>query len=194
MSLATVEDVAVRLGRPVTDEERPRISAFLDDVSALVTDHCGADFQFHRDEPVLLDLVPDAEVALPRFMRPVLAVTSVVAADGTPVMGRWLYRRGSLWFPGGWQLVAQEHGHYITVTATYGYPAVPPAVVAIVCAEVARWLAVQPGVMSERVGDLEISYGLSAPSQGLSAGAQQALRKYRRTVTSREVRRSHALR
>ncbi|MFB8199397.1 hypothetical protein [Kitasatospora purpeofusca] len=37
---ATAEDVAARLGRPVLDDERPRVEALLDDASALIAEHC----------------------------------------------------------------------------------------------------------------------------------------------------------
>lgn len=41
MSLATVEDVANRLGRPITDAlEQARVQALLDDTSALVLMYC----------------------------------------------------------------------------------------------------------------------------------------------------------
>lgn len=190
-ALATVEQVAARLGRSVSDEERSRITAFLTDVSALVTDVCGTDFLFHQDQAVYLDVTDGPELPLPRFMRPVQSVTKVQWADGTPV-DAWAYSKGALWRRPGWQ-----HGpHYspqIAVTATYGYTAVPDVVTAVVCAEVVRWLAVQPGVSAERVGDLEVTYGATAPTQGLSPAAHQGLRRYRRTVASRDVWRPIAL-
>ncbi|MFE7113933.1 phage gp6-like head-tail connector protein [Streptomyces sp. NPDC057654] len=193
-ALATVADVAARLGRSVADDEQLRIEAFLADVSALVRDHCGLDFALHQDEAVRLEPVGGAELVLPHRLRPISAVHTASWADGSPV-DRWFYSRGSLWRADGWvHIEGQEHERHITITATYGYPAVPEIVIGTVCAEVIRWLAVQPGVMSERVGEMEISYGATAPTQGLSPAALAALRRYRRTVVSRDVWRPPVLR
>ncbi|MFJ8384731.1 phage gp6-like head-tail connector protein [Streptomyces sp. NPDC094438] len=191
-SLATIEDVAARIGRPLTDEERPRIGAFLLDVSALVTDYCGTNFQRHDDGLVVLDPMSGVELPLPRFMLPLTSVTEVRWGDGT-LIDDWSYSRRSLWRAGGWQPPASGKARTITVRASYGYPAVPPTITAVTCTEVIRWLAVQPGVASEKVGELETSYGATAPTQSLSPAAEQALRHYRRRVISTHVRRSHSL-
>ncbi|MEU6959420.1 phage gp6-like head-tail connector protein [Streptomyces chrestomyceticus] len=190
--LASVADVVARLGRTVTDEEEPRIAAFLDDVSALVADHCGTDFRWHDGALVQLDATAaGAELPLPRFMLPISDITEVRWASGAPVDG-WTHDGLALWRPYGWT-PPQGASRRITVRATYGYPAVPRAVVSVVCAEVIRWLAVEPGVASERVGELERHYGATAPSQGLSPAAREGLRRYRRTLVSREVRRPAAV-
>ncbi|GHF38602.1 hypothetical protein GCM10010218_19720 [Streptomyces mashuensis] len=98
----TVEDVAVRLGRPIDAEERARVEAFIDDASALVQDYCGGRY----DE--------DA-----------------------------------------------------------------PGIRAVICSEVIRWLAMQPGVLSERTGDVEVTYGAAASAQALSPASRAALKRYR---------------
>ncbi|MFJ4093448.1 hypothetical protein ACIPYS_17860 [Kitasatospora sp. NPDC089913] len=106
---ASVEDVAARLGRPVLDDEKPRVDALLDDVSALIAEHC----------------------------------------------------------TGTWDRVN------------------PPASFKVVaCAEVIRWLAVTPGVISERTGELEIQFSASASTAGLSEAAKSGLRRYRRALSS----------
>ncbi|MFI6052781.1 phage gp6-like head-tail connector protein [Streptomyces violascens] len=191
-SLATIEDVAVRIGRPLTDEERPRIAAFLLDVSALVADYCGTDFQHHTDGLVPLDPIAGMELPLPRFMLPLSSITEVRWGGGSAV-DDWSYSRRSLWRAGGWQPPAGGKARTLTVRASYGYPSVPSTVTAVVCTEVIRWLAVQPGVTAEKVGELETHYGTAAPTQSLSPAAEQALRSYRRRVTSTHVRRSHSL-
>ncbi|MFE4513770.1 hypothetical protein ACFRMQ_06145 [Kitasatospora sp. NPDC056783] len=109
MTLASVEDVAARLGRPVLDDERPRVEALLDDVSVLIAEHC----------------------------------------------------------TGAWN------------------PLDPPASFRVVaCAEVIRWLAVTPGVISERTGELEVQFEASAATSGLSEAAKSGLRRYRRALSS----------
>ncbi|MCZ4119032.1 hypothetical protein [Streptomyces sp. H39-S7] len=40
MSLATTDDVSARVGQSFTATELPRVLAFLDDATALVTDYC----------------------------------------------------------------------------------------------------------------------------------------------------------
>ncbi|MFI6685366.1 phage gp6-like head-tail connector protein [Streptomyces sp. NPDC050485] len=191
-SLATIEDVAARIGRPLIEEEKPRIGAFLLDVSTLVTDYCGTDFQRHDDGLAVLDPVSGVELPLPRFMLPLTSVIEVRWGDGTLVED-WSYSRRSLWRAGGWQPPASGKARTITVRASYGYPAVPPTVTAVICTEVIRWLAVQPGVTAEKVGELEMHYGTAAPTQSLSPAAEQALRNHRRRVASTHVRRSHSL-
>ncbi|MGW2539321.1 hypothetical protein ACWC5I_00215 [Kitasatospora sp. NPDC001574] len=106
---ASVEDVAARLGRPVPDDEKPRVSALLEDVSALISEHCN----------------------------------------------------------GSWDR------------------SVPPASFkAVACAEVIRWLAVTPGVVMERTGELEIQFQAGAATSGLSEAAKSGLRRYRRGLSS----------
>ncbi|MFD9792336.1 phage gp6-like head-tail connector protein [Streptomyces sp. NPDC059070] len=191
-SLATTDDVAARMGRPPSDDERPRIAAFLIDVSALVVDYCGTDFRHHDDGLVQLDPLSGIELPLPRFMLPLTSVTEVRWGDGTPIED-WSYSRRSLWRAGGWQPPARGKARTITVRASYGYLTTPPTVTAVVCTEVIRWLAVQPGITAEKVGELETHYGTAAPTQSLSPAAEQALRSYRRRVTSTHVRRAYAL-
>ncbi|MCF3100960.1 hypothetical protein IPZ58_05140 [Streptomyces roseoverticillatus] len=50
---------------------------------------------------------------------------------------------------------------------------------AVICAEVVRWLAMQPGVLSERTGDVEVTYGATASAQSLSPASRAALKRYR---------------
>ncbi|RLV10542.1 hypothetical protein CTZ27_03115 [Streptomyces griseocarneus] len=54
-----------------------------------------------------------------------------------------------------------------------------PAIRAVLCAEVIRWLAMSPGIVSERVGEVEVQFGTAAVSQQLSPAARSALKRYR---------------
>lgn len=56
----------------------------------------------------------------------------------------------------------------------------PPAVRAIACREVMAWLNVDPGVASDRVGDVSTSYTDGGAVVGLSERALRQLRRYRR--------------
>lgn len=106
MPWVTPEDIATRLGRTLTEDERPRVEAFICDVLALVQDHCGSG-----------------------------------------------YRE-------------------------------TPAIKAVTCAEVVRWLAIQPGIVSEKVGELEVNFGATAAAQSLSPASKAALSRYRPHLSS----------
>ncbi|MEU1071553.1 MULTISPECIES: hypothetical protein [unclassified Streptomyces] len=59
-----------------------------------------------------------------------------------------------------------------------------PGIKAVICAEVIRWLAVQPGIVSEKVGDIQVEFGSSATTQSLSPAARSSLKRYRRKLAS----------
>ncbi|QLE71106.1 hypothetical protein FGW37_05360 [Streptomyces rectiverticillatus] len=105
-SFVTVDDVAVRLGRSIPEDERPRVQAFIADVLALIQDFCGSGYR----------------------------ETAVIKA--------------------------------------------------LTCAEVVRWLAIQPGIVSEKVGDLEVTFGSTATAQSLSPASKAALTRYRPGLSS----------
>ncbi|UQA91321.1 hypothetical protein [Streptomyces halobius] len=107
MSLASVDDVAARLGRTIPEEERPRVEAFLADATAFVADYCGSGF---REDS--------------------------------------------------------------------------PGIKAVICAEVIRWLSVQPGVVRERTGELEVEFGSASAAQQLSPAARASLKRYRPALRS----------
>lgn len=102
-----VEDITVRLGRPVEPHERPRVEALLEDATALVSDYCGS-----------------------------------------------------------------------------GYREDAPGIRAVLCSEVIRWLSVQPGIVSERVGDVEVQFGPASSAHQLSPAARTALKRYRRPLSA----------
>ncbi|MFD7336663.1 hypothetical protein ACFV98_11750 [Streptomyces violascens] len=107
MPLATPNDIAVRLGRPLEGGELARAEAFIEDAVALIRDYCGSRYS------------PDA-----------------------------------------------------------------PGIRAVLCSEVIRWLAVQPGIVSERVGDVEVEFGPTSSAHQLSPAARTSLKRYRRSLSS----------
>ncbi|MGI5531529.1 hypothetical protein ACQEVX_30375 [Streptomyces syringium] len=64
------------------------------------------------------------------------------------------------------------------------YDEVSPAIRAVLCSEVIRWLSVQPGIVSERTGDMQVEYGAASSAQSLSPAARASLRRYRRQLGS----------
>ena len=77
--LASVDDVASRLGRDVTEQEAIRLEPLLADASAQVRRYCRRDFQYHDAEEQIL-YGHDSEIWLPG--RPVVSVQSVTAIGG----------------------------------------------------------------------------------------------------------------
>ncbi|MER5441131.1 hypothetical protein [Streptomyces sp. NPDC002790] len=65
-----------------------------------------------------------------------------------------------------------------------GYREGAPGIRAVLCSEVIRWLAVQPGIVSERVGDIEVQFGSTSSIQQLSPAARASLKRYRRKLAS----------
>lgn len=183
MPLATVDDVVARLGRPVTDStESARISAFIDDATGLVLDYCRTDFQQHTDETFEV-LVKRGQALLAPALFPHLAISAVtlhdqygdldLTAGDWKVIGRTLHFRSAL-----------DYYSTATVTASWGWTAVPATVKAAVCSEVIRWLSVSPGTVMEKTGDLEVQYAQTAYNSGLSEAAKSMLCKYRPGIAS----------
>ncbi|WP_436776043.1 phage gp6-like head-tail connector protein [Yinghuangia sp. YIM S09857] len=183
-ALATVADIAVRLGRPLADEEAARVQALLDDVSALIRGHCGIDFGEHLDQAVKLTSRVGIALDLPSSMRPLHGVSRVLV-DGEEVTDWWadglaLYRRR------GWR----RDGQQVDVTASWGYRETPADVTAICAAEAMRLIALSPGVYSERVGDLEVTYAGGGATGELSAQVRRSLTRYRPRMASVAVQRT----
>lgn len=183
-ALATVGDIAVRLGRPIEGEEAARIQALLDDVSALITGHCGLDFREHLDQAVTLTSRIGIALDLPSSMRPLHGVSRVLV-DGEEIVDWWadglsLYRRR------GWR----RDGQRVEVAASWGYAQVPADVKAACAAEVMRLVALSPGVYSERVGDLEVTYAGGGATGELSSQVRRTLSRYRIRMASVGVQRT----
>lgn len=62
MAYATVDDVAARLGQPISEDEAPRIQAYLDDASAFIQDYCNALNWDPNDPPPSFKAVVCSEV------------------------------------------------------------------------------------------------------------------------------------
>jgi hypothetical protein len=190
MAFVTQSDVVARLGRPVADDtEAARITAFIDDATGLVTDYCRNDFQQHSAETFDL-VVEGGQALLAPSLSPNLVITSLtlhdeyedrdLTTDEWKVMGSTLYLRDAPAYT------------TVTVTASWGWAAVPAAVRAAVCSEVIRWLSVSPGTVMEKTGDLEVQYAATAYNSGLSEAAKSMLSKYSQRVASISLHRSEA--
>lgn len=173
MPLASVDDVAARIGRPVAADETTRVVAFLEDVTGLVEDYCGRDMDRRSDQSITL--YPEGGcVLLPVPLRYQTFLTvSAVHQDGQAVTD-YLFNGRALTRDAGWGESA------VTLTASWGYEAIPAALRAVACSEVIRWLALSPGVESERVGEVEVTFAGASSAQTLSTATRTTLRPYRR--------------
>ncbi|MCX4554132.1 phage gp6-like head-tail connector protein [Streptomyces sp. NBC_01500] len=175
MALVTVEEVATRLGWPLTDPEKAQVDLFISDVTALIEDYCNKDFDRRENESFDLPGSCDPWLKVPKRYLPYLTVTAV-AVDGEAVTD-WEYKHQTL-------TRALGFGDLVTVTGSWGYTNVPGPVRVAASAEVIRWRAISPGVVSERTGEREVAYeyGTSAQSQTLSDAAKAALKRYRPSI------------
>ncbi|WP_406305781.1 phage gp6-like head-tail connector protein [Streptomyces sp. NBC_00885] len=172
MPLATVEDVAARIGRHVSDDERPRIAAFLEDVTGLIEDYCGRELHRRQDESLTLHAEGGCLLSVPGRYLTFLTV-SAVQVDGQALTG-WTFNGQLLVYADGWPTGP------VTLTGSWGYQTPPASLRAVACSEVIRWMAMSPGIESERVGEVEVSFAASSSGQSLSATSTAALKPYRR--------------
>lgn len=194
-TLAVPDDIALRLGRDLTDAESIRVPALLADASAQIRRYCRRDFLLHTDESAIL-YGHDSIILLPQY--PVQSVSSVVAIGG----GMGLPNVPIPWYTfDGVRKIRIDPGHGIInlpeiwwtsdlypgtfeIVYSYGYETVPDDVV-MVCANAALSVLTAPtmaaGLIGETIGPY--SYRLERSGGGvavaLNAGDLAALADYR---------------
>lgn len=183
--LATVEDVEVRIGRPITSiDERQRIEALLRDASAAVRLYTGRQFSTGSVTD-RLRVWNDGAVHLPRE---VTAVTAVASIDGLSVGHTWDgMERVYVGLPDQFDvepLVLPNSG-VVDVTYTIGTSTVPDAIVAVVAQIAARAFGTPAdgsGRQQESIAGYSYSVGTAAASGGVGmlAGEKAVLDRYRR--------------
>lgn len=185
--LATLDDLAGRLGRDLTDEEEARAGALLDGASARVRAYTRRKLSFIEDDQVVLRGL-GREIRLPNH--PVHAVTSVspLGCGGTPSSVGWCW-------DGSTRVTADVYASAYQVTYTHGHDPVPDDIVDVVCAVALRSLLSPspiPGMVSERIGayNYQLQQGAGAPgaSVRLSGDDMAALDIYRRRAGTIGVR------
>jgi hypothetical protein len=201
--LASVDDVASRLGRDLSQQEAIRLEPLLADASAQVRRYCRRDFLRHVDD-VLLLRAQDGEIVIPSG--PVESVSGVVAvggAAGVPDVPVWWTFDGidrvrveacsaAINLPEAWGDSDAYPGTY-RVTCTHGPAEVPDDVVMVV-ANAALSVLTAPtaaaGVVSEQIGPY--SYRLEKGGGGVAVSLSQAdiaqLKDYRGGVRTLQAR------
>lgn len=202
--LAGPDDVAARLGRPLTDAENLRLIPLLADASAQIRRYCRRDFLQHTEETQTL-FGHDSEIWLPGY--PVQDVSAVVAIGGgmglpdVPIPWftfdgvrtiRFQCGIGILNLPEAWW--DEEYPGTYYVTYSWGPPDGIPDDVVMVAANAALGVLTAPtsaaGVVSETIGPY--SYKLEAGGGGVAVSLTQAdlnlLKDYRNDVQTLQAR------
>lgn len=202
--LASVDDVASRLGRDLSQQEAIRLEPLLSDASAQVRRYCRRDFLMHTAEEQVL-YGHDSEIYLPGS--PVWSVQSVVLDGG----GTFLPDIPVPWFtfdevqtirlgagtgiinlPEAWSEAGEYPGTY-KVTYTWGYADVPDDVNMVV-ANAALSVLTAPtaaaGVIGESIGpySYRLERGGGGVAVALSAADLMLLKDYRGTVRTLQAR------
>jgi hypothetical protein len=184
VAFVTVEEVATRLGWPLTPDEQARVQAFIDDCTALIEEWTGKDFERRTNQSFQLPAMCSRFLTIPRRYMPYLTVTAVSFEDGVPLTD-WTYKNGCLYREAGW-----DQGQLVTVTGSWGYSPLPAVLKTATAAEVIRWMAQTPGLAMERTGEREVEYATASSPQSLSEAAKQALRRWRPSVGTLSLRRA----
>lgn len=202
-SLATIEDLELRLGTEFTEEQRPRIQQLLDDASSLIRSYTKQQFNLVEDDVIVLRPV-GSFVRLPQT--PVIEVTKIEAVAGYNDMhftlSAWVFDGiDKIQLFGGMDQVVNypewwydyEGANTYRVTYSHGYPTdgIPDDIVATVCAMVMR-VVTSPsqvgGMVSERIGQyfyqLQQNQGAAGASVRLNADDKSALAPYRKSATT----------
>lgn len=183
MTLATVVDLQMRLGRDLTQGESARVEALLSDVSAAVAIEAGQ--KFERSEHQVRARVKRGMVRLSQ--RPVHDVVSVEDRFGTPVAFTWdgLDRVliNTMAFSGCPPV------QVVDVVYDAGPDEVPPAIVGVVSSIVLRALGVDPtegSVVQESIDGYAYTIGSAggAGAFGVLPDEMRVLRSFRRPYGS----------
>lgn len=175
--LATVEDLAVRLGRELTDDEETQMEALLADVSAAIRAYTGQEITAGTSSDVRLKTRGD-QVRLPQ--RPVTAVGSVDSMAAETL--------GFTWYAGDTiTLDAIDTVGWVDVTYDHGYDEVPPDLIAVACNIAMRAFGTpteQTGMQSESIGTYSYTIGgaAAAGALGVLADERAVLDNYRRAI------------
>lgn len=180
--LATVADLADRLGRALTPEEEARAPSLLSTASSAVRAYTRQHLTAVADD--VATLVPHGQtLTLPQ--RPVTAVTLVeVSGDGVTYdeVTDYRARRDTLHRSTCWGWLAR-------VTYSHGYDPIPDDIIDVVCAMAFRGLAKAPvsqDLASEQIGEYSyrLADGASSGALGLLLPERRILDRYRRSARS----------
>jgi len=184
--LATTDDIAARIGRPLTDPEAIRAQVLLADASAQIRRYCRRDFELHTAEDMIFR-APHGVIRFPD--RTTTAVHSVTAIGGSPglpdfTVPLWAFDgidTVRLWsqmpvinVPEVWWEQGAYQGTY-RVNRDWGYAQYPPEVVSVAANAVVGVLMAPTqaaGILSETIGPY--SYRLEKSGGGVAVALSAA--------------------
>lgn len=190
MSLATTDDLEVRLGRALTGTEVDRAEALLAGASARVQTYTGQTFTLVENDTVTVK-VRNRIARLPQ--RPVTAVDAVTDPNDNTIGFTWLGDDRVQVGNGldySWVFEPWRNGlNLVTVTYSHGYTTVPADVVDVVCQMAGRAMtrsADETGLTQESIAGYSYSVGSAAASGsvGMLPDERAALDVYRRRLGS----------
>lgn len=182
--LATIDDLADRMQRTLSDNEAIRADALLRDASASVRAYTRCDFLAATGDTVRVR-VKNGKARLPNG--PVTAVSSITDMNGNDLTFTWYggdvidltATPLNVWEINGWSTSQQ----WLDVTYDHGYSTVPDEVVKIVCRIAATALdspAEDAGTQSESIAGYSYTRGVVAAAGGLFESEKAELDAYRR--------------
>jgi hypothetical protein len=158
--LATAEDLAARLGGlELTATDIERADTLLTTASGLVEAAARMPLALVTDDVLTIRGSRESRILLPG--RPVVAVTAVTL-DGAAVTGGWHVADDELVRPGGWGCERDA----LVITYTHGHDPIPDAIKAIVLELAARVWTNPGGVISQRLGQAQVTYAVG-PTTGM---------------------------
>lgn len=184
-SLATIDDLEVRLGRTVDNEDQAQ--AALDDASAAVRAYTGQTFDLVEDDEVRIR-ARNGRIVLPQ--RPVTAVSSILNIEGGSV--DFIWDSGSFVSLTGFDALRSFEVEpfragrdvWVDVTYSHGFDSVPADIVAVVAQVAGRALGRTPDATAmgqESIAGYSYSVGNAAVSGalGFTLPERQVLNRYR---------------
>lgn len=174
MALATSADVALSLGRPLTDSEESKVDPALTLVSAAILSATG--FRFEAGDYTISRLPRCGRVRVPAINPTVTAVTEVDDWDGTETAVTDYTSRSNV-------LYGLPYGR-VEITFTVDAD-IPAEIVALAASLAAGQFSGPPvGVSSEMAGAFQVSYVDNTGKVWFSATDKLILRKYKQLASS----------
>jgi hypothetical protein len=177
MALFTLEELAVALGREITDDEEPYYQYLIDSVSVYIESYTGVAFSRHEDETVRYRADGHGIIKL---IGPVESVSSMTAVHGTDPFKTYDYYFGPYWdgFDEVYYLPAYA---VVDITYTYGLGEVPEDIKKAAIEAVAGRISGSDGAQLDTyiVGDVTEKFKQPWGYENFSQMAQLVLDSYR---------------
>jgi hypothetical protein len=160
MALATASELVDRLGVEFTAAEEARAEGLLERASGLVQDEARQRIELVEDDEFTFYGFLESSVLLPE--RPVVEVTAVTIDGDDLAADAYRLEDDHLVYAAGWPLDTE-----IVVTYTHGWEEIPAAAKEVVLSMVSRVWVNPTGVVSERLGQAQMTYAVQGTPPGM---------------------------